>query len=263
MQLSQKHAEEKKKCIEEVTGDFFGKFTAISHVSILVGTLFMSVVFESAGINHDHMVEKVDGEAFVTEEPLLEVTEMDLYGTTLLAANESVYTTIKSAQSDFQCGLFYKFADVKVEEHKVVGEVVMYVLLATYLACNLVAALLCFCLDEVKGIEPSQSACEALCTSLQSLHGNGINGYDNRSPDEERLSNNNSESKKKKTSTFDLIKSTLRLLATDKAAWLLIPFTLHYGMIQGFTRGVYNASWITCALGKYQYLNAIATFLEV
>ena len=259
MQLSQKHADEKKKCIEQVTGEFFGKFTAISHISILVGTIFMSVVFESVGIHHTHDVI-VEINDFKTTEPALNATDANIYNVTsstrdvTTEKNDLEYTTISTEDSELKCGLYYKFADTTVEHDKGVSDIVMYVLLSAYLGFNLVAALLCLCLDEVKGSEKS-TAQEAVCVSMLSINSNGVDLFQNKdptSPEEEALSNGHAAGVKKSnsTSSFQLIKSTIKVLATDKAAWLLIPFTLHYGMVQGFARGVYNASWITCALGE-------------
>ena len=245
MQLSQKHAEEKKQDIEKVTGEFFGKFTAISHVSILVGTIFMSVVFESVGIHHDHSEQiagNTDGNYTFTTEP-----------------SEFNATEVEIGMAEPECGLYYKFADTEVKHEKGVDDLVMYVLLSAYLACNLVAAFLCLCLDEVTGSE-TKVAEEAVGVSMLSINSNGLDLCKNHDvisqqeekeegEEEEELSSNNVANTSDRTSSFQLIKSTLKVLATDKAAWLLIPFTLHYGMIQGFARGVYNASWVTCALG--------------
>ena len=59
------------------------------------------------------------------------------------------------------------------------------------------------------------------------------------------------ESNKEEESAVQLIKSTMYLMYSDKAAVLLVFITLHYGMIQGLARGLFNASWVSCALGEY------------
>ena len=246
MQLSYKHAQEKKKCIEEVTSEFFGKFTAISHISIVVGTVFMSIVFESVGIKkNDDATVIADIELVTSNDALFFRNASELVATT-----EFTQSTTHGAIAT--CGLFYKFANTKVEEGKGVDDTVMYILLSTYLACNLLAATLCLCLDEVRGTE-TEAAQEAVCASMISLNSNKLSVAAhniNQSPDEEYLNNHNHQKNQpEEKSAFKLLKSTLLVMATDKAAWLLIPFTLHYGMIQGFARGTYNASWIACALG--------------
>lgn len=247
MLLSKKHAEEKKKCIEEVTSEFFGKFTAISHISILVGTIFMSVVFESVGI------KKISEEVVDIETAYATSSDVIMFGNgTEMAATTSYFAQSTDPQTIEKCGLFYKFADAKVDKDKGVDHLIMYILLSAYLAFNLVAATLCLCLDEVTNNETE--TVQEVCESMLSLNSHKLEICSNnieKSPGKEDLNNHNVPKKvQEKQSAFQLLKSTLRLLATDKAAWLLIPFTLHYGMIQGFARGVYNASWVTCALGK-------------
>ena len=288
MQLSQKHADEKKKCIEEVTSEFFGKFTAISHISILVGTLFMSLVFESVGINTTEITvgnENVLQMNYTTPREgtrrnFTTVTEpMDTFhsnSTTakdnIVSSSDSLFQATTTYETDMtsngmemekeKCGLYYKFADTEVDKEKGVGDTVMFILLAAYLACNIVAATLCLCLDEVKGTDTA-AAQEAACESMLSLDpSDKTNGASSsKKAAEEKTSNNNEKNPSKAPSAFKLIKSTMKILATDKAAWLLIPFTLHYGVIQGFARGVYNASWITCALGKSFFLRSVFSSL--
>uniref|UniRef100_H2ZC52 Uncharacterized protein n=1 Tax=Ciona savignyi TaxID=51511 RepID=H2ZC52_CIOSA len=171
--VGQKHACETGKKPGEVTGTFFGRFSATQSSAILVGTLLMSFLIEALGGSDNQMIE-----ANIN---------------TTLAPSPANATSVYNNTDDVVCGLYYKFNDAPPA--KKVSDVVMYVLLSAYLCFNLIAVGLCFCLDEI----------------------------------------------------------------TDPVAILLMPLTLHYGIIQGFVRGIFNASWIACALDiKYMsYATAI------
>ena len=228
IQLSQKHAEETDKEVDAVTSEFFGKFSAISHFSILVGTIFMSVVFESLGSGGNSPETNV----------VVTADNFSVWETTQV--NDEHWTTqnpSSSTEENTKCGLYYKFAAVKDDVG--VSNTIMYILLSAYLAFNLLAAMLCLCLDEVKGIE-TKALDEAVATSMISLNGNkeemkAING---KKDDEEKKSLSDTSMKQVEVqedkSALKLVKSTFTVLFSDKAVILLVPFTLHYGMIQGF-----------------------------
>lgn len=62
-----------------------------------------------------------------------------------------------------------------------------------------------------------------------------------------------STNEKEEQTALDMIKSTMYLMYSDKAAVLLVFITMHYGAIQGLARGLFNASWVSCALGRYSH----------
>nr|CAB3267514.1 protein unc-93 homolog A-like [Phallusia mammillata] len=261
MQVAQRHAKEKNKSIAEVTGDFFGKFTSLSHFSIVVGTLFMTVVFESLKI------DPVKTTNSTTPVNVSENGAQHMYS--LVAGNSStpatslpvyeVATTIGTAQGDHEtCGLYFKLNSPSKSNQ--ISETVMYLLLCTYLAFNIIAACLCLCLDEITGTETKTVAEEAVCASMTSLNDvtspkikatnqNAEDPNTDRLLGENNNTNNTDEVIEDDKSVFKLVRSSLTLLFTDKTAFLMIPFTLHYGMMQGFVRGTFNASWIHCSLG--------------
>uniref|UniRef100_F6SDX4 Protein unc-93 homolog A n=1 Tax=Ciona intestinalis TaxID=7719 RepID=F6SDX4_CIOIN len=189
--VGQKHAAEQGKKVNEVTAAFFGRFSAVMSMSMLVGTLFMSFL---KGMNTT----------------ALGVGNYNTTDVTTVGENDEVV-----------CGLYYKFNEAP--KAKKVSDVVMYVLLSCYLCFNILAACLCLCLDEITGSE-----------SLKS--------------------------EEEEESVFELIKSTFKLLFTDPAAALLIPMTMHYGIMQGFFRGIFTASWIACGLDIKYMSYATATY---
>ena len=270
MQLAQKHAKEKSKSVEEVTGDFFGKFTSLSHISILIGTLFMSVVFESLqseeqsitnnSTQHETVASTWDWTSnlpnrqphFRTENSL--VTSMIVHPTR---------TSDIQVATDMTCGPYYKLSEGPTENKKSISDVVMYVLLSVYLAFNVLAAGLCLCLEEITGLETKTAQVDdAVCASMSSLNGQSgrieVKDKNGEVENKEFILDQKDDTRathqqeviEDDRSVTKLIKSAIKLAFTDKAAVLLIPFTLHYGMIQGFVRGAFNASWISCALGE-------------
>ena len=72
--------------------------------------------------------------------------------------------------------------------------------------------------------------------------------------EESQLMLKKSKEKDEDLSALELIKSTMYLMYSDKAAILLVMITLHYGAIQGLARGLFNASWVSCALGEFFYV---------
>ncbi|XP_018667059.2 protein unc-93 homolog A-like [Ciona intestinalis] len=221
--VGQKHAAEQGKKVNEVTAAFFGRFSAVMSMSMLVGTLFMSFLIEAMG--------SPDAEVLIVE-------GMNTTALGVVNYNTTDVTTV-GENDDVVCGLYYKFNEAP--KAKKVSDVVMYVLLSCYLCFNILAACLCLCLDEITGSESSKSE--------DRIEMNGLG-------EEERASTTEEEEE----SAFELMKSTFKLLLTDPAAALLIPMTLHYGMVQGFFRGIFTASWIACGL-DFKYVSyATATY---
>uniref|UniRef100_H2ZC53 Uncharacterized protein n=1 Tax=Ciona savignyi TaxID=51511 RepID=H2ZC53_CIOSA len=129
--VGQKHACETGKTTGAVTGSFFGRLGAARSSSTLVGTLLMSFLIEALGGPDTQMIE-----ANIN---------------TTSAPSASNATSVYNNTDDVVCGLYYKFNDAPPV--KKVSDVVMYVLLSAYLCFNLIAAGLCFYLDEITGSE--------------------------------------------------------------------------------------------------------------
>ena len=220
MQISQRHAKEKKKDVVEITSDFFGKFYAIMNLSLPVSTIIMTVVFEV-----------LDQEVVNTTVPIT------------LKKN----STNGSAES--ACGLYHKLPQPEDESYKLISDVATYVVLSVFLAFNVVAAVLCLCIDEVSGTEATdwrpkdETTISFQPTDQIELTDTSIRKSEMKYKEEATQSKQDGE-------VLYLLRCTIKLLLTDKTAMLLSFFTLNFGMLQGFLGGVFNASWITCQLGK-------------
>ncbi|XP_076804837.1 protein unc-93 homolog A-like [Clavelina lepadiformis] len=53
----------------------------------------------------------------------------------------------------------------------------------------------------------------------------------------------------RKSNILSNVKAVSMLIVTDKATLLLTPLTVHLGMVQAFSRGVYNGAWVSCTQG--------------
>jgi len=233
MQISQRHAKEKKKNVVEITSDFFGKFYAIMNLSLPVSTILMIVVFEVL----DAPPSMISNSTFVGQEVVNTTVPFTLIEN----------STNRSAESD--CGLYYKLPQPEGESNKLISDVANYIVLSVFLAFNVVAAVLCLCIDEVSGTEATdwrpkdETTISFQPTDQIELTDTSIRKSEMKYKEEATQSKQDGE-------VLYLLRCTIKLLLTDKTAMLLSFFTLNFGMLQGFLGGVFNASWITCQLGK-------------
>jgi len=151
--------------------------------------------------------------------------------------------------SESACGLYYKLSQPEGKSSKLISDVTKYIVLSVFLAFNILAAVLCLCIDEVSGAKATdQTSKDEANVSLTS-----IDRSESQNASKQEITTMTKEKKspeQQDPSVLKLIKSTVGLLLTDKTAFLLCPFTLNFGMLQAFLGGALNASWITCALGK-------------
>ena len=135
--ISIQYAKEKKKEVTEVSADFFGQFNAVFSTSLILGAVFMSVIFESLKNIGKPAVTKVDTGYMTTD-------------TTVTAIND---TSTENA-TQHQCGLHFEYAQTTSEVEKdSVSDVVLYILYSCFLLFNMLGVALCLCLDEVRGEE--------------------------------------------------------------------------------------------------------------
>ncbi|XP_076804839.1 protein unc-93 homolog A-like isoform X2 [Clavelina lepadiformis] len=211
-----------------VNAKYFGIFYCIVNFSLLVGTIFLTVLFAIT----DQRISKENN-------------------TSLVSMN---YTNI-SFIVNHECGLYYEEGgQEKSTSSSTLNDHIVYIIISIFLFLNIATSVLFYFLDEitdssdhlatlrVKNIEESDTKdtkehIDSLATPnhclMKQLH--------------PKLRKQHSKRKFFKCSNS--AKAVFKLICSDKISWLSFLMSMHVGTLQAFSRSTYNAAWVSCSQG--------------
>ncbi|CAK8691188.1 unnamed protein product [Clavelina lepadiformis] len=264
--------------VEKVTAKYFGIFYGVTNFSIVFGTSFLAILFsttKSTGSSYHYNVTK------------LGTTSNQIYSIAM-SVNSTSALPLPHEDNRIKCGLHYDTSEGLIRT-ATLSVVVQYVMYSVFLVLNIIFALLNLCLDDLPNdiecktmsknvqllqeIAPMNSNIDSNAsnkaidscsdgstyeTQLKpiSQNGNLLHEWETEDIKADVITSNrethehkSNKKTQRKSNILSNVKAVSMLIVTDKATLLLTPLTVHLGMVQAFSRGVYNGAWVSCTQG--------------